>query len=597
MLSFGILLALSFTNYLDSIRFISYLFAYFLAGAEILYTAIRNILRGKVFDENFLMALASLAAFIVGEETEAVAVLIFYGVGELLQGLAVARSRRNIEELMDIRPDIAHLKTENGIKTLSPEEINIADILIVRPGERVPLDGEVIDGESFLDLRALTGESVPVRVEKGSNALSGAVNQSGLLEIRVTKQFSESTVSKILKLVQEASNKKAKSEKFITKFARYYTPIIVIAAIPVAFVPPLLGLGTLNEWVYRSLSLLIISCPCALVLSIPVSFFGGLGGAARHGVLIKGSNYLDTLNSIDTLVVDKTGTLTKGIFKVKEVKAIDLKEDELLAYAARAEFHSSHPIAKSIIQAYKGEITAPVNVTELSGKGIIAKLEDCTIHIGNKHLMEEIQISQLPDFTETTAYIAKDNKYIGYIIIADEIKENARNALDSIREEGVNKIIMLTGDKQAISKEIASNLGIDDVRYELLPHEKVDEFEKIMATSNSKLAFVGDGINDAPVLSRADIGFAMGGIGSDAAIEAADIVIMNDSIEKIAVAFKVAKKTRRIAFENIVFALGVKAVVMVLAVLGITNIWFAIFADVGVALIAIMNAMRAMFIK
>ncbi len=592
-------MALSFTSYFDAIRIPTFIIAYLLAGYEVLWTAIKNILKGKLFDENFLMALASAAAFLVGEHTEAVAVLIFYGIGELLQGLAVARSRRNIEELMDIRPDIAHLKIENGIRSVSPDEVNIDDIVIVRPGEKVPLDGEVIQGNSYLDLSALTGESVPVRVENGSTALSGAVNQSGVIEVRVKKLYSESTVSKILKLVQNASSKKAKSEKFITKFARYYTPIVVLSAIPIAFLPPLLGFGSFDEWIYRSLSLLIISCPCALVLSIPVSFFGGIGGAARHGVLVKGGNYLETLNNIDALVFDKTGTLTKGIFEVKEIYSKIVNSDTLLEYAARAEYHSTHPIAKSIIKAYQHEVVPPLSVQEISGKGIIAELEDCTLHVGSSHFMQEIGVQNLPSFTEATVYITRNNEYLGCITIADDLKANIVESLKAVRSESIRSITMLTGDKQAIAQDIASKLGIDDVRAELLPHDKVSEFEKIMSqnTSGKKVAFIGDGINDAPVLSRADIGIAMGGVGSDAAIEAADIVIMNDDIGKIAIALKVAKKTRRIAMENIVFALGVKGIIMVLAVLGITNIWFAIFADVGVALIAIMNAMRAMFVK
>ncbi len=593
-----LLLSLGLTDIFSQFELAVYIIAYFLAGYEVVLTAVKNITKGHIFDENFLMTIASTGAFLLGEHSEGVGVMIFYGFGELLQGAAVSRSKKNIEQLMDIRPDSANLKKGNEVVSVSPEEVNIGDIIIVRPGEKIPLDGEVIHGESFVDTTALTGESVPRKTSIGSSVLSGSVNKNGLLEVRVTTLFGESTVAKILKLVQHASEKKAKSEKFITKFARYYTPAVVFTALFIAILPPLFGFGNFNEWIYKSLSFLIISCPCALVLSIPISFFGGIGGAARKGILIKGGNYLEALYNVKTFVFDKTGTLTKGVFKVQEINTVsNVSEDELLEIAAISEAHSTHPIAKSILSAYGKEITQQADITEISGQGIIAKFNNDTIHLGNSTLLESIGITDLPSFNQTCIYIAKNSGFLGYILIADEIKENAAIAIKNTFEAGISNIVMLTGDNKKIAQEISQEIGISDVRAELLPQDKVAELEKIMSTTEFRTAFVGDGINDAPVLSRADIGFAMGGVGSDAAIEAADVVIMNDDISKIPTAIKIAKKTRQIVVQNIIFALGVKLIVMVLAFLGITSIWFAVFADVGVAILAIMNAMRAMFVK
>lgn len=603
VLSFLIVVLLEFTSYLDFALYLFYAIAYLLAGAEVVYMASRNLLKGHLFDENFLMTIASIGAFALGERSEAVAVMIFYGIGELLQSAAVARSRKNITQLMDIRPDVAHIKTNEGTISLSPEEVELDSILIVRPGEKVALDGEVIKGSSFMDTSALTGESVPRRASIGDIILSGSLNQNGLLEVRVTKTYKNSTVAKILDLVQHASSKKAKSEKFITKFARYYTPAVVCGSVLVAVLPPLLGFGTFSEWIYKALTFLIISCPCALVLSIPISFFGGIGGAARNGILIKGGNYLETLYSVKNIVLDKTGTLTKGVFNVQEIYALHSSEQELLSLAASAEAHSTHPIAKSILKAYSERLaqSSPfipaTNIQEIAGQGIIAQIENDEIHIGNAKLLASIGIEDLPAFTQTVVYIAKNKVYQGYILIADEVKENLTIALKNIRNTGIEKLIMLTGDNKNIAEDFAKNYDLDEVYAGLLPQDKVSKLEDIMKHSQGKTAFVGDGINDAPVLSRADIGFAMGGIGSDAAIEAADIVLMNDDIEKLATACKIAKKTRQIVVQNIVFCLGIKGIIMLLAIYGLTSIWFAIFADVGVALLAVMNAMRAMFVK
>ncbi|MEG1778944.1 MAG: heavy metal translocating P-type ATPase, partial [Oscillospiraceae bacterium] len=524
-------------------------------------------------------------------------VMIFYGVGELLQNMAVARSKNNITKLMDIRPDFANLKTANGIKIVSPEEIQTGDIILVRAGEKIPLDGIVVSGQAFVDTMALTGEAVPRRTSIGDDVYSGTLSTDGLLEIKVTKLFYESTVSKVLELVQNASSKKAESEKFITKFARYYTPIVVFTAIAVAVVPPLFGLGAFSVWLYRALCFLIISCPCALVVSIPISFFGGIGGAAKQGILVKGGNYLEALNNVDTIVFDKTGTLTQGVFKVTEIAPINgVSEEHLLNLAATAEFHSTHPIAKSILSACTTEIHPALSITEKAGFGIIATTQDAVIYAGNAKLMADIGIINLPSFTKTAVYIAMNKKYMGYILISDEMKSSTAQALLQLKALGVKTLVMFTGDSQSIAKDVASKLCLDDYHAGLLPQDKVSQLEKLMTGNrkNKTTVFVGDGINDAPVLTRADIGIAMGGIGSDAAIEAADIVIMNDDISKIATAIKVAAKTRHIVTQNIIFALGVKLIIMLLSFFGITSMWFAIFADVGVALIALLNALRAM---
>ncbi len=575
-----------------------YFFAYLLSGAEVLLTAGKNILKGKLFDENFLMTIASVGAFLIGDMSEAVAVMIFYGAGELLQDMAVSRSRKSITELMDIRPDTANLKTADGILSVSPEQVNVNDIIVVRPGEKVPLDGVVLSGESYIDTMALTGESIPRGVSAGDEVLSGTINKSGLLEITVIKSFGESTVSRILDLVSNASSKKAESEKFITKFARYYTPAVVFTALAVAVAPPLLGFGTFSEWLYKALSFLIISCPCALVISIPISFFGGIGGAARNGILIKGGNFLEALNKLDTVVFDKTGTLTKGVFMVTTVcPAAGVTEGELLSLAATAEAHSTHPIAKSILAACANPPETDTEIYEQAGLGITARTKSGIILAGNVRLMEQAGINNLPAFEKTTVYVAKNGQYMGYILISDEIKESTKGAITAIRQSGVKRLLMLTGDSEAIADDVSSSLSLDGYRAGLLPQDKVTEFEQLITGNDGKVAFVGDGINDAPVLTRADIGIAMGGIGSDAAIEAADVVIMNDDIGKIAIALRIARKTRRIVVSNIIFALGIKLAIMALAFLGFTSIWFAIFADVGVALLALLNAVRAMRVE
>ncbi len=600
VISFIITLIFAFGAFPETIRIIGLGVAYLLAGYEVLLFAGRNILKGQVFDENFLMSLASLAAFVMGDMPEAIAVMIFYGVGEVLEEMAVTKSRSNIAELMDIRPDYANLKDGDHIRKVSPQEVLVGQIIVVRPGEKIPLDGKVLHGESFVDTRALTGESVPRRVMENSMVLSGAVNQDGLLEIGVMKAYEDSTVSKILELVETASSKKAKSEQFITKFAKIYTPIVVGIALLVSILPPLLGFGTFDEWVYKGISFLIISCPCALVISIPVGFFGGIGGAARNGILVKGGNYLEALNDVNTIVFDKTGTLTEGVFQVTSIRPeVGITEEELLRLAATAEALSTHPIARSIMMTYGQPVEAPREIQEKAGFGITAQTKGGLLFAGNRRLMETIGITDLPEFADTTVYIANGNQYLGYLLISDQIKDGAIEALKKLKKRGIKRLIMLTGDNRAIAEEVAAELGIDEVRAELLPQDKVEEFEKILAsaTGKGKVVFVGDGINDAPVLARADIGIAMGDVGADAAIEAADVVIMNDNLESINLALKVAAKTRTIVTQNIFFALGVKTLIMVLAFLGITTIWFAIFADVGVALLAILNAVRALTVK
>lgn len=585
------------TDCFNIVSVIIYVVAYLLAGYEVIINAGKNISRGKLFDENFLMTFASLGAFAIGDLLEAVTVMIFYGVGELLQELAVARSRKNISAAMDIRPDFANLKIRGGIKTVSPQDIKIGDTIIIKPGERVPLDGTITNGESFLDTSALTGETVPVRAGVGNDIYSGCVNTSGLLEVIVTKCFAESTVSRVLELVSSSSAKKARSEKFITKFAAVYTPSVVFGAVAVALLPPLFGFGTYSQWFYKALSFLIISCPCALVISIPISFFGGIGGAAKHGILIKGGNFLEALNSAKTIVFDKTGTLTKGVFSVCEVCPQDtITKNELLRLAAVCEANSNHPIAKSILSAYKGEKLPNAQISETPGLGITADINGDIIAVGNAKLMAQIGIEELPVFAKTTVYVAKNGEYCGYILISDKLRGEAKEAIIKLKQLGMRLFVMLTGDNDAIAKEVSKELNIDEYHSGLLPQDKVSEFEKLLISEkrHGKVIYVGDGINDAPVLSRSDIGIAMGGIGSDAAIEAADIVIMNDDISKLVTAFKIAKKTRYIVFENIIFAMAVKIIIMVLAFLGLTSIWFAIFADVGVALLALLNAVRAM---
>lgn len=587
-----------------------FLLAYLLIGKGVLFTAGKNILKGEVFDENFLMTIASLGAFAIGEYPEAVAVMLFYQIGEYIQGRAVASSRKSISALMDIRPDIANKKTAEGIRVVAAESIRVDDVIIIKAGEKVPLDGIIMEGISTMDTQALTGESLPRDVNPGSLVLSGSINGQGLLQVTVTKEFSESTASKIIELVQNASSKKAKTENFITKFARYYTPAVVAIAAALALIPPFaLGIGDFSEWLYRALVFLVISCPCALVISIPLGFFGGIGAASSRGILVKGSNYLEALNNVDTVVFDKTGTLTSGVFKVtKIINAEGYKEEDILKYGAYAEYHSTHPIAVSIKNRYlemnSGQIEENKisELTERAGFGISVRVEGVNILAGNLRLMEEEGIS-VPETDDmgTIVYIAVDKNYAGAVIIADEAKPDSRKAIEGLHKSGIKKIAMLTGDSKAIGERIGAELQIDEIYSELLPHQKVEVLESILARREKQnsgektgnVIFVGDGINDAPVLARADIGIAMGGVGSDAAIEAADIVIMNDEPSKVITAIQIAAKTRKIVWQNIAGALGVKGIVLLLGALGFATMWEAVFADVGVAILAVMNSVRA----
>lgn len=591
------------------IKIILFVISYFIVGKDVLVSAYKNIRAGEFFDENFLMGIATIGAFLVGEYTEAVAVMLFYQVGELFQEMAVNKSRKSISDLMNIKPDFANLKVENEIKKVLPEEVNVNDLILVKPGEKVPLDGIIIEGTSTGDTAALTGESLPREFGVGDEILSGTVNNNGLLTIKVTKVFSDSTVSKILDLVQNASSKKSKTEKFITKFARYYTPIIVGVALLVATVPPfVLGNGTFYEWFYRALIFLVVSCPCALVISIPLGFFGGIGAASKNGILIKGGNYLEALDKVDTVIMDKTGTITKGTFKVVEinVKNNKISKEKLLEYVADVESFSNHPIAKSVVEEYEknGQKVIKESIKkydEISGYGISAELDDTNILVGNNKLMELEKIEY--DFIEsigTTIYVAIDREYAGNIVIADQIKEDSADAVKALKNQGISSIIMLTGDNRNIANDIAEKVGINEVYSELLPNEKVDKVEEIFTkkeNKDGKVLFVGDGINDAPVLARVDIGVAMGGVGSDAAIEAADVVIMTDELSKISDAIKIAKKTKKIVWQNIIFALSVKAIVLLLGILGLSTMWEAVFADVGVALIAVLNSTRVLNMK
>ena len=593
-----------------------FLVSYLVIGGDVLLSAFKNILNGQVFDENFLMAIATIGAFAIGEYPEGVAVMLFYQLGELLQGIAVNNSRKSIVSLMDIRPDYANIKVGEGIKKVSPEEIKVGEIIVVKPGEKVPLDGKIVKGASTFDTSALTGESLPREAKAGDDVLSGFINKNGLIEIQVAKVFSESTVSKILYLMENAGSKKSKTENFITKFARYYTPVVVITALIVAIFPPLLIQGaTFSDWIYRALIFLVVSCPCALVISIPLGFFGGIGGASRHGILIKGTNYLEVLNNLESVVMDKTGTLTKGIFKVTEVNVknnikindfennkTELTKPLLLKYAAHIEKFSNHPIAQSIVAEYENSVSkVDENVVkdfeEISGFGIKVSINNHQFLAGNSKLMnlENITFDKKENLG-TAIYLAADGKYIGNILISDEVKEDSARAIKGMKENGVKEIVMLTGDNEAIGKNIAEKLGIDKVFTELLPNEKVEKLEEIYKTKSEKgkIAFVGDGINDAPVLARADLGIAMGGAGSDAAIEAADVVIMNDEPSKIVTAIKIAKKTKEIVWQNITIAFAIKIVVMALGLFGDATMWEAVFADVGVALLAVLNATRVL---
>ena len=580
-----------------------YIGAYLIVGLEIIIKAIKNIFKGEVFDEHFLMAVATIGAFAIGEFPEAVAVMLFYQIGELFQDYAVDKSKESITNLMDIRPDVAVVKRNGKLETLKPETVKIGEEIVVKPGEKIPLDGTIIDGSSMLDTSALTGESVPRSAKIGEKVLSGCINQSGVLTIKVEKEFGESTVSKILDLVENASNKKSKSENFITKFAKIYTPIVVGIAILLAIIPPfLLKWGSFSEWLERALTFLVVSCPCALVISIPLGFFGGIGGASRKGVLIKGSNYLELLSKTDIFVFDKTGTLTEGVFEVQKINPVDISEEELLKIAAYAESYSNHPISASIKKAYQKEINQEIieKTEEISGKGIISQIENKTVVIGNNKIMQEkgIEYKECNDIG-TILYVAINNKFEGSIVIADKIKEDAKQTIQGLKRNNVSKTVMLTGDKKEIAEKVAKQIEIDEVYADLLPDQKVEKVEELMKqkTEKGKLAFVGDGINDAPVLAISDIGIAMGGLGSDAAIEAADIVIMNDKPSKILEAIKISNKTMRIVKQNIIFAISVKILVLILGACGIATMWEAVFADVGVSFIAILNSLRALGIK
>ncbi len=581
-----------------------FIISYLVVGCEILKKAVRNIFRGKVFDENFLMAVATIGAFAIGEFPEAVAVMLFYQVGELFQSYAVDKSRKSIASLMDIRPDYANIEKDGKVEKVDPDEVKIGDIIIVKTGEKIPLDGVIIEGRSSLDTMALTGESVPRVVKTEDEVLSGCINKDGLLKIRVTKEFGESTVSRILDLVENASSKKSKSENFITKFAKYYTPTVVIIAVLLAFIPPIIlkDFSTFSVWLYRALSFLVVSCPCALVISIPLSFFGGIGGASKMGILIKGSNYLEALANTETVVFDKTGTLTEGIFEVQDIYAEGIEKDELLRIVAHAENYSNHPIAKSVKKAYNKEIDEKIikNPQELSGKGIWAKIDEKDILVGNEKLMLEEKIDfKKCDEVGTILYVAIDKKYVGYVLIADKIKQDSPKTIRELKAMNIKKTVMLTGDKKEVGEYVAKKLNMDKVYTELLPDGKVEKVEELLKqkSEKGKLVFVGDGINDAPVLTISDIGVAMGGLGSDAAIEAADIVIMTDETSKISKAINLSKKTMRIVHENIIFAIFVKIAVLVLTAFGASTMWEAVFADVGVSVIAIINALRMLNIK
>lgn len=583
-----------------------FLAAFLIIGGDVIWKALRNIVRGRIFDENFLMLIATVGAFALQDYREGVAVMLFYQVGELFQSYAVNRSRKSISELMDIAPEFANVMRGGKLETVDPEEVEVGETIVVKPGEKIPLDGVVLEGTSFLDTSALTGESVPREVQPENSVLSGCINKTGALTIEVTKEFEDSTVAKILDLVENASSRKANAENFITKFARYYTPAVVIAAVLLAVIPPLfLGINSLDvwsEWVRRALTFLVISCPCALVISIPLGFFGGIGGASKWGVLVKGSNYLEALAKAEVIVFDKTGTLTKGTFQVTEVHPNGMKEEELLELTAYAEYHSNHPIATSIQTAYGKEIQSELlgAVTEIAGHGIEAQVDGRTVYVGNAKLMELKQISFEPvHVVGTIVYVAVEKQYAGYLLITDEVKEDAKEAIAKLKQLGIKKTVMLTGDRKSVAEQVANELGIDEVHSDLLPADKVEQMERLFAekSKKGKLVFVGDGINDAPVLARADIGIAMGALGSDAAIEAADIVIMNDKPSRIATVMGISRKTLNIVIQNISLAFIVKFAALTLGAFGMATLWEAVFADVGVAVLAILNAIRALRYK
>lgn len=580
-----------------------FIISYIIVGGDVVKRAVKNIFKGQVFDENFLMSIATIGAFFIGEYPEGVAVMLFYQVGELFQSYAVGKSRKSIASLMDIRPDYANVKKGDELVKVDPDEVQIGDIIVIKAGEKIPLDGKVIEGSSMIDTSALTGESVPREVEVGSDILSGCININGVITAEVTKEFGASTVSKILDLVENASSKKSNSEQFITKFARYYTPVVVIIAVFLAIIPPLVIDGaTFSDWIYRALAFLVVSCPCALVISIPLSFFGGIGGASKKGVLVKGSNYLEALAETEIVVFDKTGTLTKGVFNVQEIHPEGVSKEELLELTAHAESYSNHPISLSLKRAYSKEIDNGriSDVEEISGHGVIAIVDGKKVMAGNIKLMKMMDIPYFKgELIGTIVHVAVNNKYIGYIVIADEVKEDSAQAIKELKAANIKQTVMLTGDNKSIGSKVAKELGLDKVYAELLPADKVEKLEELFSqkSKKGKLAFVGDGINDAPVLARADIGIAMGGLGSDAAIEASDVVIMTDEPSKIATTMKISKKTLKIAHQNIVFAIGIKIIVLILSAFGITTMWAAIFADVGVTIIAVLNAFRALNVK
>ena len=580
-----------------------FIISYIIVGGDVVKRAVKNIFKGQVFDENFLMSIATIGAFFIGEYPEGVAVMLFYQVGELFQSYAVGKSRKSIASLMDIRPDYANVKKGDELVKVDPDEVQIGDIIVIKAGEKIPLDGKVIEGSSMIDTSALTGESIPREVEVGSDILSGCININGVITAEVTKEFGESTVSKILDLVENASSKKSNSEQFITKFARYYTPVVVIIAVFLAIIPPLVIDGaTFSDWIYRALAFLVVSCPCALVISIPLSFFGGIGGASKKGILVKGSNYLEALAETEIVVFDKTGTLTKGVFNVQEIHPEGVSKEELLELTAYVESYSNHPISLSLKRAYGKEIDNGriSDVEEISGHGVIATVDGKKVMAGNIKLMKMMDIPYFKgELIGTAVHVAVNNKYIGYIVIADEVKPDSAQAIKELKAANIKQIVMLTGDNKSVGSKVAKELGVDKVYAELLPADKVEKLEELFSqkSKKGKLAFVGDGINDAPVLARADIGIAMGGLGSDAAIEAADIVIMTDEPSKIATAMKISKKTLKIANQNIVFAIGIKIIVLILSAFGIATMWAAIFADVGVTIIAVLNAFRALNVK
>lgn len=614
LVAFVLLVGLHFVPVEGALRFVCYMVPYLVVGYDILIKAAKGVKNRQMFDECFLMAVATVGAVALalysgsGDYTEAVAVMLFYQIGELFQSVAVGKSRRNISELMDISPDYANIEVDGQLEQVDPDEVEIGSIIIVQPGEKVPIDGVVLEGTSSLDTSALTGESVPRDIAQGEEVISGCINMTGVLKIRTTKEFGESTVSKILELVENASSRKSKSENFISKFARVYTPAVCYAALALAFLPPLVRMLALGvdadwgTWIYRALTFLVISCPCALVISIPLSFFAGIGGASNAGVLVKGSNYLETLSQVRTVVFDKTGTLTRGVFEVVDIHHSEMEREKLLDLAAHAESASSHPIAGSLQRAYGKSIdrSRVTNIQEISGGGVIAHVDGVPVACGNDKLMAKVGVEAVECHSiGTIVHVAVNGEYAGHIVVADVEKPHAKEAIAALKRAGVTRTVMLTGDRQGVAQKVAADLGVDEVHAELLPADKVDQVEALLAAKSEKekLAFVGDGINDAPVLRRADVGIAMGAMGSDAAIEAADIVLMDDDPLKIAKAIKISRKTLRIVYQNIVFAIGIKGICLVLGAVGLANMWLAIFADVGVMVIAVINAIRALFVK